>query len=232
LFVLEDYDLKAPLPPRPFSFPPLLRNPIMATQPLGEANEQLWDETLTRLLNLSSVTVRRNTDLENRVAELEVELSVWKQAHSVALEASEREVKAHNVQIAALNRQISNLDCFKTNQNPLILCIVNGDELVFNRELLIQGYQGGRTAAQQLTQAIAEHLSKEETQVYGRLSFWITIYLTKSELAEDLSANNMCSQEQFQAFLAGFSEASPRFSTVDVGYSKDAVEEKIKGKRP
>lgn len=64
--------------------------------------------------DLSSTTVRRNTDLENRVAELEVELSVWKQAHSVALEASEREVKAHNVQIAALNRQISNLDCFKT----------------------------------------------------------------------------------------------------------------------
>ena len=139
----------------------------------------------------------------------------------MALEASEREVKAHNVQIAALNRQISNLDCFKTvcfffltlpcfhspttsaqNQNPLILCIVNGDDLVFNRELLNQGYQGGRTAAQQLTQAIAEHLSKEETQVYGRLSFWITIYLTKSELAEDLSANNLCSQEQFQAFLA------------------------------
>jgi hypothetical protein len=88
------------------------------------------------------------------------------------------------------------------NQNPLILCIVNGDELVFNRELLNQGYQGGRTAAQQLTQAIAEHLSKEETQVYGRLSFWITIYLTKGELAEDLSANNICSQEQFQAFLA------------------------------
>ncbi len=89
------------------------------------------DEALTRLLStqfsvsrviranlrslaLSSVTVRRNTELENRVAELEVELLVWKQAHSVAIEASEREVKAHNVQIAALNRQISNLDVFKS----------------------------------------------------------------------------------------------------------------------
>jgi len=89
------------------------------------------DEALTRLLSthfsvsrvipanlrslaLSSVTVRRNTELENRVAELEVELLVWKQAHSVAIEASEREVKAHNVQIAALNRQICNLDVFKS----------------------------------------------------------------------------------------------------------------------
>ncbi|KAJ3517558.1 hypothetical protein NLJ89_g427 [Agrocybe chaxingu] len=170
----------------------------MATQPVGEANQQLWDETLNRLLALSSATVRRNTDLENRVAELEVELLVWKQAHSVALEASEREVKAHNVQIAALNRQISNLDTFKTHQNALILCVINGDELVFNRDLLTQGYAGGRAAAQQLTQAIAAQLSNEEVHVYGRLSFWITI--------------------TFQAFLAGFTQASPRFSTIDAGF--------------
>lgn len=47
------------------------------------------------------------------MAELEVEIAVWKQAHSVALEASERETKAHNVQIAALNKQISNMDYFR-----------------------------------------------------------------------------------------------------------------------
>ena len=42
--VLEDYDLKALLPHHPLLFSPthIVRNPIMATQPLGEANEQLW----------------------------------------------------------------------------------------------------------------------------------------------------------------------------------------------
>lgn len=153
---------------------------------------------------------------------------MWKQAHSVALEASERELKSHNVQIAALNRQISNMDGFKSNPNALILCIINGDELLFNREFLGQGYQGGRTAAQQLTQAIAGKLSSEEVHVYGRLSFWITIYFNKSELSEDLSTHNICTQEQFQAFFAGFTQASPRFTTVDVGPSKDALEAKIK----
>lgn len=153
------------------------------------------------------------------MAELEVELLVWKQAHSVAIEASEREVKAHNVQIAALNRQISNNDFFKSvrsftairisiilialiqNQHALILCIINGDELVFNREFMLQGYQGGRAAAQQLTQRIAAQLSSEEVHVYGRLSFWITIYFNKAELAEDLSLNNICPLEQFHAFI-------------------------------
>jgi len=177
--------------------------------------------------DLSSATVRRNTELENRVAELEVELLVWKQAHAVALEASEREVKAHNVQIAALNRQISNMDTFNSNQHALILCIINGDELIFNHELLTQGYQGGRSAAQQLTQRIAAQLSNEEVHVYGRLSFWTTVYFNRTDLADDLSANNICSQEQFNAFISGFTQASPRFSAVDTGPNKEALEAKI-----
>jgi len=87
------------------------------------------------------------------------------------------------------------------NQHALILCIINGDELVFNREFMIQGYQGGRAAAQQLTQRIAAQLSSEEVHVYGRLSFWITIYFNKAELAEDLSASNICPLEQFHSFV-------------------------------
>lgn len=119
--------------------------------------------------------------------------------------------------------------------------------MIFHRDHLIQGYQGGRIAAQKLTQSIAEQLSNEEVHVYGRLSFWITVYFNRSELAESLATNNICSPEQFQAFLSvwfthvfvignaetdceqGFTQASPRFSTVDVGQGKDALEAKIKG---
>lgn len=196
----------------------------MASQPLSDATQQLWDDTLTQLLNLSSATMKRNADLEARVSELELELLVWKQAHSAALELSD----AHNVQIAALNRQISNLDYFKNNQSPLILCAINGNELWFNHDLLSQGYQGGRVAAQEITKTIAEHLTKEEVHVYGRLSFWITIYLSKSEVLEALLSRNMCTEGQFNSFIAGFSQASARFSVVDVGCGKEYVELKIK----
>ncbi|TFK76052.1 hypothetical protein BDN72DRAFT_867759 [Pluteus cervinus] len=224
----------------------------MASHPAGEPNQQLWqvplhfqppvtsysiairDETLTRLLSnqrrLSKTTLRRNTDLEGRVAELEVELSVWKQAHSVALEAAEREAKAHNVQVAALNKQISGLDCFRGNQHPLILCVLNGDENIFSPELLMQGHQGGRIAAQTLTKLIAGYLSNEDVQIFGRLSFWITFYVTKVELADRLSSHSLCSPEQFEDFLAGFSQSSPRFLVVDVGYNGDGVDSKIKGR--
>ncbi|KNZ73830.1 hypothetical protein J132_09471 [Termitomyces sp. J132] len=177
--------------------------------------------------DLSTATVKRNVELENRVSELEVELSVWKQAHSVALEASERETKAHNVQVTTLNRQISNLDCFR-NQNPLILCIVNGDENVFIRDLLVQGQQGGRAAAQQLTKSIAEYLSNEDVHVFGRLSFWITVYYNKVQWDDLLRSNKICTSEQFEGFLSGFSQSSPRFLMVDVGYYKDTTDSKIK----
>lgn len=57
--------------------------------------------------------MKRNVELETRVAELEVELTVWKQAHATALEASERQASAHNVQLSSLNRQISSFESFK-----------------------------------------------------------------------------------------------------------------------
>ncbi|KAH6915291.1 hypothetical protein BKA70DRAFT_1420229 [Coprinopsis sp. MPI-PUGE-AT-0042] len=196
----------------------------MASQTTGDIPQQLWDDTLTRLIHLSSSTVKRNTDLENRVAELEVELLVWKQAHASVLETSE----AQGAQITALNRQISDLDYFKTNQNPLILCVINGNELLFDRELLVQGFQGGRVAAQEVTKTIAEHLTKEEVHVYGRISFWITIYFSKADILEALLSNNVCSEAQFNSFLSGFSQASSRFSVVDVGGGKDAVDLKVK----
>jgi hypothetical protein len=79
---------------------------------------------------LSNATLQGNAELESRVAELEVELLVWKQAHSVALEASEREARAHNVQLAALNRQISNMDGFKTVSQYLGGC----PKIEFQRE--------------------------------------------------------------------------------------------------
>lgn len=95
---------------------------------------------------------------------------------------------------------------------------------------MVQGQQGGRQAAQALTKAIAEYLTSEEIQVFGRLSFWITIYYNKRNLVELLVENNICTAEQFEAFISGFSQTSPRFSMVDAGFGKGAVVAKVIGK--
>lgn len=65
--------------------------------------------------DLSTATVKRNSDLETRLAELELEISVWKQAHAAVLDVAERDKKAHNAQVSTLNRQISSLDAIKVS---------------------------------------------------------------------------------------------------------------------
>ena len=179
------------------------------------------------------------------MAELEVELSVWKQAHSSTIEAAEREANAHNAQVASLKRQISAFESIRVGlvfcisvastltigqcQNPLILCVIDGDGNIFTKSLLAQGLLGGRQAAQQLTQGIAEYLANEDTHIFGRLSFWVSIYFNKSGLIDTLAGHNICTLEQFEAFLTGFSQASPRFLTIDVGHGKEAADAKIRG---
>ena len=65
--------------------------------------------------------------------------------------------------------------------------------------------------------------------MFGRLSFWITIYLNRRSLLDTLLGNSLCTAEQFEAFLIGFSQASPRFQLVDVSAGKEAADAKVKG---
>jgi hypothetical protein len=192
------------------------------------------------------VTVKRNVELETRVSELEVELTVWKQAHATALDASERQVNAHNVQLSTLNKQISSLESFKVRhyhersrprlylrlqtQNPLILCVLDGDAYIFTETLLKLGQQGGRQAAQHITKGIAEYLSNEDIHVFGRgLSFWVTVFFNKSGLLNMLVGHDKCSAEQFESFCVGFTQASPRFLLIDVGHGTEGVNSKMRG---
>ncbi|THH33656.1 hypothetical protein EUX98_g529 [Antrodiella citrinella] len=179
------------------------------------------------IADLSTLTVNRSSDLESRVSELELELAVWKQAHTNVRDAAEREKKTHNVQVATLNRQISSLQFIKS-QHPLILCAIDGNTHVFRPSYFSQGIQGGRMAAQALTKVIAEYLAQEDVQVFGRLSFWITVYLNREGLLTELLGGNVCTAEQFNAFFLGFSQASPRFLIIDVGPASDGVELKIR----
>ncbi|KZT20789.1 hypothetical protein NEOLEDRAFT_1140325 [Neolentinus lepideus HHB14362 ss-1] len=199
----------------------------MASPSSVEATKQLWDDTLTRLLNLSTATVTRNTELEARLNEVELELSVWKQAHSAALDVAERDKKIYALQVATLNSQIASLQALST-QSPLILCIIDGDRNVFVESLLIQGLQGGRQAAQQLTKGVAEYIQDQDLPIGSGVVFSVVIFFNKKRLLDTLVSHFICTADQLDAFLLGFSQASPRFWIVDVGSGKEAVDGKIK----
>lgn len=114
--------------------------------------------------------------------------------------------------------------------NPLIVCLIDGDGNIFSQDLLRCGLQGGRQAAALLTKGLNDHLVNIDSPDAGRAQLWLTIYFNKTGLLETLTQNNVCDAEQFEAFVMGFNQASPLFSMVDVGSGKEAADSKIKGK--
>ncbi|KAF9263548.1 hypothetical protein L218DRAFT_927240 [Marasmius fiardii PR-910] len=185
--------------------------------------QQVWGDLISNLISVADSTVKHNADLERRVEELELQLAYYKRAHSVAVETSD----SQKVQIATLSRQISSLDAFQNDLSPLIHCVLNGDEIFFSQVYLINGFQGGQRVAQLLTKSIAEFLSQEDLQLFTRISFWVTLFVNKSQLANTLVCQNICTHDQLDAFFAGFTQTSPRFLIVDVA-GESSAEAKIK----
>lgn len=113
--------------------------------------------------------------------------------------------------------------------NPLIVCLIDGDGNIFSQDLLRYGLPGGRQAAALLTKGLNDHLENIDSSDAGRAQLWLTIYFNKTGLLETLTQNHVCDAEQFEAFVMGFNQASPLFSMVDVGSGKEAADSKIKG---
>ena len=174
--------------------------------------------------------------------ELERELSVWKGALKVA----EDEKKALLKTVSRLERNIGSLKVrvykhilLRRNatlmapgtqeDNPLIVCLIDGDGNIFSQDLLRYGLPGGRQAAALLTKGLNDHLESIDSPDAGRAQLWLTIYFNKTGLLETLAQNHVCDAEQFEAFVMGFNQAAPLFSMVDVGCGKEAADSKIKG---
>jgi hypothetical protein len=109
------------------------------------------------------------------------------------------------------------------------LCVIDGDGNIFQPELIALGNAGGSKAAIMLTQGILSHLDKADNSLAGRAKIWLNIYCNLFGLQEILIKNDVCTAEQFGAFVVGFNQSSPLFSIVNVGPMKEAADAKLKG---
>ncbi|THH15979.1 hypothetical protein EW146_g4587 [Bondarzewia mesenterica] len=148
------------------------------------------------------------------------ELSVWKAAHKTV--DNEKTILQRTV--IRLERNIDGLK----DDNPLTLCLIDGDGTIFSQDLWAAGRTGGRQAAALLTKGIVDHVAGVDESSSNRGQLWVTIYCNKTGLMETLVKNRICEAEQFESFLHGFNQASPLFSIVDVGNVKEAADTKIK----
>ncbi|KAI0669923.1 hypothetical protein C8Q78DRAFT_976572 [Trametes maxima] len=185
----------------------------------------VWKQLLEEQTSLFEKTFTKNAELEARVEELERELSVWKEAFKTA----DGDRKVLNKTVLRLERSIGALK----EDNPLILCLIDGDGNIFSADLIKQGQAGGRQAAMLLTKGLTDHLAsidpdEASAAAHGRGQVWLTIYCNKSGLLETLLGNAVCTADEFEAFVLGFNQSSPLFSIVDVGNGKEAADSKIK----
>ncbi|EJF56603.1 hypothetical protein DICSQDRAFT_183737 [Dichomitus squalens LYAD-421 SS1] len=194
---------------------------------MAVTTKQLWENAIAHLHDLSNATLFQKAELEARVAELEAELTAVKSAYSNATDMAALDKKAHNAQLSSLNRQISAFS-FPQAQDPFVLCVIDGDKLLFHSSLIEQGANGGRQAAQDFTKAVAQELVQQGLTGFERLSFWVTVYLNKKAVAARLMEEGIARPDQFEAFLVGFGQASPRFVIMDAGPGRESTEGKIK----
>ncbi|KAF8843945.1 hypothetical protein BDN67DRAFT_944155 [Paxillus ammoniavirescens] len=165
-------------------------------------------------------TLSENTFLRDRVNELEQELSVWK----LAFKTAETEKNDLQKSLLKLEKSIGSMK----DDNPLFLCLIDGDGNIFSQELLTLGHTGGRQAAMLLTKGLTDYMVETDAESSGRGQVWLTVYCNKSGLMDTLVNNDICTVGDFEAFVLGFNQSSPLFSIVDVGSGKEAADAKIK----
>ncbi|KII94335.1 hypothetical protein PLICRDRAFT_424408 [Plicaturopsis crispa FD-325 SS-3] len=180
----------------------------------------LWKRLLDEQTVLFQKTVTENGALESRVEELERELSVWK----IAFKTADEERLLLRTSVSKLERNIGSLK----EDNPLLLCLIDGDGNIFSQDHIKLGQAGGRQAAMLLTRGLTDHAMSLNEGSTGRGQVWLTVYCNKTGLLDTLTSANICTAAEFEAFVLGFNQASPLFSISDVGSGKEAADAKIK----
>jgi hypothetical protein len=163
-------------------------------------------------IELARATSDENVQLVQKVKELEVEVTVWKQALSSSRGAQDRENKP--------------VVTFANPQKNVALCVIDGTRSFFSAKYITLGEEGGRRAAQEVIRGITNHLADDRSL---QSKVFIGIYVRRGQLRHDLVASGVCTPEQFDEFFTGLNETS-YLNIVEVSNKRDA-DKKIEGEQ-
>lgn len=143
--------------------------------------------------------------------ELQVEVDVWKKALSATRTTQD-------------NRSVVS---FADPGKNVALCVIDGTRSFFSAKYTAQGEEGGRRAGKEVVQGITNHLADDRSL---QAKLFITIYIRKAQLRNDVAGSGLCTPEQFDDFLIGLNETS-YLNIVEVSSKRDA-DKKIEGEPP
>lgn len=168
------------------------------------SKQEQWQDLLSKVQQLARATSDENVQLVQKVKELEVEVTVWKQALSSTRGAQDRENKP--------------VVTFANPQKNVALCVIDGTRSFFSAKYITLGEEGGRRAAQDVIRGITNHLADDRSL---QSKVFIAIYVRRGQLRHDLGASGHCTPEQFDEFFAGLNETS-YLNIVEVSNKRDA----------
>ncbi|KAF4625676.1 hypothetical protein G7Y89_g12489 [Cudoniella acicularis] len=135
-----------------------------------------------------------------------------------------------------------NADCDSMrNRNPYIMVLIDGDGMIvgvlairleaiadhlqFNENLIGQGLEGGKTAANALRNSVLQHCSEltDEIEVMAKVCANIT-GLSKAMRRD----GSLDSPDDLREFTLGFTQGKASFDFIDVGHGKERADSKIK----
>ncbi|KAI0265169.1 hypothetical protein BC834DRAFT_843772 [Gloeopeniophorella convolvens] len=185
--------------------------------------QQQWQELLTRVQDLAKATSDENAQLISKVKELEVEVSVWKQALSASRGPQDKPSVTFRKTNSVENGEVNGKD-----HKNIALCVIDGTRNIFSTSYITQSEQGGRKAGQEIVQGITENLADDSSLQGSDTNISISLFVGKARLRNDLVAGSFCSPEQFDDFFVGLNETQ-YLNVVEVAGKKEA-DAKIKGK--
>lgn len=139
---------------------------------------------------------------------------------------SRRELQIHwNLTTQHLERAITENGILQ-NRNPYIMALVDADGMIFNQELINQGLEGGKKAANLLRASILEQCSGPQTE---EIEIMAKVCANYSGLSKALMRDGTLeSLENFKYFTLGFTQGKAHFDFIDVGHGKERADSKIK----
>ncbi|KAF1815550.1 hypothetical protein P152DRAFT_479469 [Eremomyces bilateralis CBS 781.70] len=116
------------------------------------------------------------------------------------------------------------------NRDPFALVLLDGDGMIFHERFMREGEDGGRKAANELHNQIAEYVSETlpNFSTGGEARIVCRLYANLSGLAETCRrAGLIATTQDLEEFMKGFTRAKTLFDFVDVGSGKDRADGKI-----
>ncbi|KAG1753898.1 uncharacterized protein EDB91DRAFT_424045 [Suillus paluster] len=184
----------------------------------GVVQQHSIQHTLEHLSGEINTLLNNESLYETRIRELSTNLGAFKTAYSAMEERLRRQEKERNDLMHELN-VLKGLE-------KRVICLLDGDGMIFTQELMSQGQEGGLAAAKKLTERIRQCIFAEGFEQY---QLWVYLFYNKRGLLDTFGrAGLTTARAKFDDFMMGFNQAAERFIMVDVGGSKEAADAKLK----